>query len=144
MTKTSGLSLEILDAASQEIIGQALYYREASPDSSLDLKWDHAVGQTVRSILSMQERGSRCNFSSPELEGMRWIPIAGFPKHIVFYLFWQRSVPFALFMFFMEHAIWKPSSSAIRIKTGSSYLRGHVNAVPAITVRPCNGTPGIS
>jgi len=87
MTKTHGLSLEILAAAAQEIVDQASYYREESPDSSLDSKWDHAVSQTVQSLLTMPERGSRCNFQLPELREMRWIPISGFPKHIVFYLF---------------------------------------------------------
>jgi plasmid stabilization system protein ParE len=87
MTKTHGLSLEILDCASQEIIDQASYYREESPDSSLDLKWDHAVSQTLRSLLTMPERGARCNFQPPELREMRWLPVAGFPKHIVFYIF---------------------------------------------------------
>ena len=87
MTKTHGLSLEILDDAAQEIIDQALYYREESPDSSVDLKWDHAVSQTIQSLLTMPGRGARCNFQSPELREMRWLPIAGFPKHIVFYIF---------------------------------------------------------
>lgn len=59
MTKTRRLSLEILDAASQEIIDQASYYREESPDSSLDLKWDHAVSLTIQSLLTVPERGSR-------------------------------------------------------------------------------------
>jgi len=87
MTKTHSLSLEILDAAAQEIIDQASYYREEAPDSSLDLKWDREVSQTIQSLLTMPERGARCNFQSPELREMRWLPIAGFPQHIVFYIF---------------------------------------------------------
>lgn len=86
MTKTHNLFLDILDEASQEIIDQALYYREESPDSDLETQWDHAVSQAIGSLLTMPERGSRCNFQSPELQGMRWIPVSGFPKHIVFYL----------------------------------------------------------
>ncbi len=87
MTKRRTVSLDILAEASREIINQALYYREESPDSGLEAQWDDAVGQTIWSLLSMPERGSRCNFQSPELQGMRWIPVPGFPKHIVFYLF---------------------------------------------------------
>ncbi len=81
------LSLDLLDEASQEILNQASYYREESPDSTIEAQWDHAVSQAIRSLLSMPERGSRCNFLSPELRGMRWIPVPGFPRHIVFYLF---------------------------------------------------------
>ena len=80
------LSLEISDAAAQEIINQALYYREESPDSSLEQRWDNAVNQTVQSLLSMPERGSPCHFQSSDLPDMRWVSVAGFSKHIVVYV----------------------------------------------------------
>lgn len=83
---TSGLSLEILEAAAREIVEQALYYREQSPDTSLEQRWDTAVNQAISSLFSMPERGSRCQFQSPELQSMRWIPISGFPEHIVIYV----------------------------------------------------------
>jgi plasmid stabilization system protein ParE len=84
---THSLALEIVDAASQEILDQASYYREESPGSHIEAQWDHAVSQAIRSLLSMPERGAHCNFQSPELREMRWIPIPGFPRHLVFYLF---------------------------------------------------------
>ena len=35
----------------------------------------------------MPERGSLCNFRLRSLSGLRWIPIDGFPQHLVFYRF---------------------------------------------------------
>jgi len=35
----------------------------------------------------MPERGTLCNFRRSSLSGLRWIPINGFPQHLVFYLF---------------------------------------------------------
>jgi plasmid stabilization system protein ParE len=87
MTRKRTISLEVSEAAAQTIINQALYYREQSPDSALDAKWDDAVTRAVLSVLHMPQRGAECHFRSPGLRGMRRIAIKGFPKHFVFYLF---------------------------------------------------------
>ncbi len=87
MTRARSISLEISEEAAQAIVDQALYYREQSPDTALEAKWDDAVTQTVLSLLQMPDRGSICRFRSPSLHGMRRIPVPGFPKHLVFYLF---------------------------------------------------------
>ena len=36
--------------------------------------------------------GGPCSFRSPELRGLRKLPIAGFPKHLVFYRFDDEEV----------------------------------------------------
>ena len=86
-TKTHNTLLEILDEASQEIIDQALYFREQAPDSALDERWDRAVGRALQSLLVMPKRGATCSFQASELQGVRRLAIPGFPKHYVFYVF---------------------------------------------------------
>ena len=64
-----------------------MYYREESPGSALEAKWADSVADAMRTLLQMPERGSRCHFRSPGLRGMRWIPIPGFPRHQLFYVY---------------------------------------------------------
>jgi plasmid stabilization system protein ParE len=87
MTRTRTVFLEVSEEAAQAIINQALYYREQSPDSALEARWDEAVMLAVISLLHMPERGAECRFKSPGLRGIRRIAVKGFPKHSVFYLF---------------------------------------------------------
>ncbi|HEY1901041.1 MAG TPA: type II toxin-antitoxin system RelE/ParE family toxin [Terracidiphilus sp.] len=57
--------------------------------SNLDLaqKWEDAVEEAVRSLLHSPQRGARCRLHSPALQGLRWIFVPGFPRHMVFYQF---------------------------------------------------------
>lgn len=79
--------IDVLDDAATEIIGQALYFREQSPGSTLSDRWDRAVMNAFTSLLSAPERGCLCGFPARGLEGMRRISIPGFPNHFVFYVF---------------------------------------------------------
>ena len=80
------IDLRVSEAASLAILEQAEYYRQVS-DDALALRWEAAVDQAARSLLAMPERGSRCRLLAPELSGLRWVPVPGFPKHMIFYRF---------------------------------------------------------
>lgn len=80
------ISLHVTEAAALAIIEQADYYRSAC-DQELADRWDASVDDAIRSLLRFPERGAPCRFDSPELAGLRWIPVKGFPKHLVFYRF---------------------------------------------------------
>jgi plasmid stabilization system protein ParE len=82
------IELRISEAAAISIVEQADYYQQVS-DFERAQKWETAVDQAVRSLLSFPERGAPCRFRSPALAGLRWILVPGFSKHMVFY----RNVP---------------------------------------------------
>jgi plasmid stabilization system protein ParE len=78
------IELRISPAASRSVLDQADYYRQ-TVDLDLVQRWELAVDQAVKSLLSLPERGATCRFRSPALAGLRWIFVPGFPKHMVFY-----------------------------------------------------------
>jgi plasmid stabilization system protein ParE len=78
------IELRIAEAAALSIVEQADYY-EQTANPALAQIWGAAVEQAIQSLLSLPERGTPCHFRSSSLAGIRWIPIAGFPKHMVFY-----------------------------------------------------------
>jgi len=78
------IELRISEAAARSIVEQAEYYEEAA-DLALAQRWEMAVDRAMHSLLNWPERGAPCRFRSPALAGIRWIFIAGFPKHMVFY-----------------------------------------------------------
>jgi plasmid stabilization system protein ParE len=80
------IHLRVSEAATLAIVEQADYYSQAL-DDSLAERWESSVDEAVRSLIAMPERGAHCRFSSPELAGLRWILVAGFPKHMIFYRF---------------------------------------------------------
>lgn len=76
--------LRVSEAAARSIVEQADYYLEAS-SLALAQRWEEAVDLAVGSLLNFPERGAPCRFRSAALNGLRWILIPGFPKHMVFY-----------------------------------------------------------
>jgi toxin ParE1/3/4 len=80
------MQLRVSEAAARSIVEQADYYRETANDS-LALGWESAIDEAVRTLLKLPERGAPCRFRSSSLAGIRWIPIPGFPRHMVFYRF---------------------------------------------------------
>jgi plasmid stabilization system protein ParE len=77
-------ALRVSEAAALSIMEQADYYLEAS-DAGLAQRWEEAVDKAVHSLLNWPERGALCRFHSASLDGLRWISITGFPKHMIFY-----------------------------------------------------------
>ena len=78
------MQLRVTEAAARSIIEQADYYQEAA-DTSLAHRWEAAVDEALRSLLHLPLRGAPCRFHAPALSGLRWIPVPGFPRHMVFY-----------------------------------------------------------
>jgi toxin ParE1/3/4 len=76
--------LRVHEAAALSIVEQSNYYSEKA-DQALALRWEAAVDEAIRSLLRHPNIGSPCRFRSTALAGLRWAPIPGFPKHMIFY-----------------------------------------------------------
>ena len=76
--------ITLSEAAVADILEQADWY-EAQADQKLAMRWEKAVASTLLRISRRPHAGSPCNFSATELRGTRRVPVAGFPKHLVFY-----------------------------------------------------------
>ena len=76
--------LRISDAAAADILEQAEWYSHKS-GSKLAQRWERAVTRALFGVLRIPKSGAPCNFTNPELTGVRRIPIEGFPKHLIFY-----------------------------------------------------------
>jgi toxin ParE1/3/4 len=83
------IALGITEAAALSIVEQADYYRSRS-GAKLAARWEAAVDKATRSLLELPERGSPCRFRAPALADMRWIPVPGFRKHLIFYRYLTR------------------------------------------------------
>lgn len=71
-------------AADQDIIDQAEYLtRHQSLQTGL--RFYRAADETFRLIASQPEIGTRAEFRSSFLHGMRMFPLKRFPNHLVFY-----------------------------------------------------------
>ncbi|HEX3968913.1 MAG TPA: type II toxin-antitoxin system RelE/ParE family toxin [Edaphobacter sp.] len=83
---TARRSIDISRQAAQEILTQAIYYRERTLNDQLPLRWQQAVSGAIDSLLRFPERGSLCQFESDRLKGMRRLAIKGFPNHAIYYI----------------------------------------------------------
>lgn len=84
------IELLISEAAALSILEQADYYRETA-GGNLALQREVAVDEAVHSLIRFPERGAPSRFRSPELSDLRWIFVAGFPKHMVFYRYFPQA-----------------------------------------------------
>jgi plasmid stabilization system protein ParE len=84
------MRLEILEAAAQAIVEQADYYVLKS-GITLAASWEAAVDEAIQRLLRLPETGTLVRFRSPRLANMRWIPVPGFPKHLIFYRYSPES-----------------------------------------------------
>jgi plasmid stabilization system protein ParE len=78
------IQLRFTEAAARSIVEQTDFYLQQA-GAELALHWEASVEEAVQSLLQSPERGSHCRFSPLALQQVRWIPVAGFPKHSVFY-----------------------------------------------------------
>jgi plasmid stabilization system protein ParE len=78
------IRLRVSEAAALSILEQADYYREVA-EASLAAQWEAAIDGAIHSLLQLPERGAPCRFLHSELARLRWIPISGFPRHMIFY-----------------------------------------------------------
>ena len=79
------------DAAVADILEQSEWY-EAQADQNLAQRWAEAVSATALRIAETPEAGPLCRFRAHELSGVRRMAIAGFAKHLIFYLLREDEV----------------------------------------------------
>ena len=75
------------DAAVADILEQSDWYQEQSGDK-LAKRWERAVTAAAET----PGAGAFCNFKSTELHDVRRISLAGFPKHLLFYEFKEKTI----------------------------------------------------
>lgn len=80
--KTPRISLS--DTAANDVLEQADWYEELA-NASLGKRWQSAVSQTLLRLVQNPRSGSQCIFKAAELRGVRRVPVAGFPRHLIFY-----------------------------------------------------------
>jgi len=78
------IELRLTDAAVSDIQEQADWYEQRS-GHELATRWENGVTAALIRIDKNPRFGAKCGFSSDELQGIRRMPIAGFPTHLIFY-----------------------------------------------------------
>jgi toxin ParE1/3/4 len=78
------LALTFSDAAIGDILEQAEWYEEQA-DTRLSGRWEHAVSSVLIRLAQRPNSGTPCRFRSDSLRDIRRVPVAGFPKHLIFY-----------------------------------------------------------
>jgi len=76
--------IALSEAAVADILEQSEWY-EAQADEKLAKRWEKAVTSTLLRISRGPRTGSPCNFNAAELRGARRVPVAGFPRYLLFY-----------------------------------------------------------
>jgi toxin ParE1/3/4 len=78
--------IRLSDAAISDILEQSEWY-DRQEDGRLSRRWESAVSSAVLRIAKNPRLGAPCEFKAEELHRLRRIPVAGFPKHLIFYQF---------------------------------------------------------
>jgi toxin ParE1/3/4 len=78
------LRIRLSEVAANDILEQADWYEQHS-SRALAKRWGSAVTSALIRAARRPDTGAPCQFSSDELRGVRHIPIARFPKHLIFY-----------------------------------------------------------
>jgi plasmid stabilization system protein ParE len=86
-----GLRIRLSESAIGDILEQADWYEEQA-DHQLSRRWERAVGTALLRIAKNPRSGALCKFKAEELGRVRWVLVAGFPKHLVFYQLHQNEV----------------------------------------------------
>jgi toxin ParE1/3/4 len=76
--------LRLTDVAVSDIQEQAEWYLQRS-DRALARRWENEVTAALIRIEKSPGSGAKCGFSAIELQDLRRMPIAGFPRHLIFY-----------------------------------------------------------
>lgn len=77
-------SIRLSELAVGDILEQADWY-ELQSGPKLGTRWNRAVTATIVRIATAPKSGALCRFKAEQLQGTRRFPVAGFPKHLVFY-----------------------------------------------------------
>jgi len=78
--------LVLSDAAIADILEQADWYAVRS-GRRLAQRWETAVHAAISQAREHPASGAVCAFSAPELQDLRRLLVAGFPKYLLFYQF---------------------------------------------------------
>jgi len=77
-------ALRLTDVAVSDIQDQADWYEQRS-GHVLTRRWESQITAALIRIEKNPRSGAKCGFSADELQGIRRMPIAGFPRHLIFY-----------------------------------------------------------
>ena len=77
------LRITLSDLAISDILEQAEWYGTHS--DSVATRWEKSVTSALLRIAGSPRSGVLCRFQADELREVRRSPVAGFPKHLVFY-----------------------------------------------------------
>ena len=77
------VELRLTDAAVSDIQEQADWYEQRS-GHALARRWENEVTAALIRIEKNPRSGAKCGFSADELQGIRRMPITGFPRHLIF------------------------------------------------------------
>jgi toxin ParE1/3/4 len=78
------IELRLTHAAVSDMQEQADWYEQRS-GHELASRWENGVTAALIRIEKNPRSGAKCGFSSDELQGICRMPIAGFPRHLIFY-----------------------------------------------------------
>ena len=84
-------SIRFSDLAVADILEQSDWY-EVQSGPKLATRWDRSVTSTVVRISTAPKSGALCRFQAEQLQGTRRVPVAGFPKHLIFYQVEPRGI----------------------------------------------------
>ena len=84
-------SVHFSDLAVADILEQADWY-EIHSGPKLAARWDREVTSTIVRISTAPQSGTLCQFKAEQLQGTRRVPVAGFPKHLIFYQLEPRGI----------------------------------------------------
>jgi len=78
------MQLRITQAAAHTLVQQADALRRAG-DEARATRWERAADEVLYALLNWPKRGFPCAFPAPDLAGLRWTAMPGFPTHMVFH-----------------------------------------------------------
>ncbi len=74
----------VSDVALNDILEQSDWYEHRSGEE-LARRWAKEVTLALIRIEKNPRSGAKCSFTADELQDIRRMPIAGFPKHLILY-----------------------------------------------------------
>ncbi len=74
----------VSDVALNDILEQSDWYEHRSGEG-LARRWAKEVTSALIRIKKNPRSGAKCSFTADELQDIRRMPIAGFPKHLILY-----------------------------------------------------------
>jgi plasmid stabilization system protein ParE len=83
--------LRLTDVAVSDIQEQADWYEQRA-DRALARRWESETTAALIRIEKNPRSGAKCGFRADELQGVRRMSVAGFPRHLIFYRFEEKTI----------------------------------------------------